>query len=50
MNPIMWDQMYNVQYIKNLGVGAHLHVNNISKESLEAAVHKVINNKKYYSA
>ncbi|GAB1865472.1 UDP-glucuronosyltransferase 2B2-like [Camponotus japonicus] len=46
--PIFWDQMYNVQYITiKLGVGVHLHSNNISKESIETAVHEVINNKRY---
>lgn len=48
--PIFWDQMYNVQYITKLGIGIHLHRNNISKESIETAVHEVINNKRYYSA
>lgn len=48
--PMLWDQMYNVQYIKKLGVGVHLHFNNISKESIETAVYEVINNKRYYSA
>lgn len=47
--PVFWDQIYNVRNMKKLGVGAHLHRNNISKESIEAAVHEVINNKKYYS-
>lgn len=45
--PIFWDQMYNVQYITKLGVGIHLHRNNISKESIETAVHEVINNNRY---
>lgn len=48
--PVIWDQKYNVQYITKLDVGVHLHINNISKENIETAVHEVINNKKYYSA
>ncbi|KAL6435773.1 hypothetical protein ACFW04_005573 [Cataglyphis niger] len=45
--PIMWDQIYNVQYLKKLGIGVELHINNISKESIEAAIYEVINNKRY---
>lgn len=46
--PVLWDQMYNVQYFKKLGIGVHLHSNNISKESIEAAISEVISNKKYH--
>ncbi|KAM0724858.1 UDP-glycosyltransferase UGT5 [Formica fusca] len=45
--PVLWDQKYNVQYFKKLGIGVHLHSNNISKESIEAAISEVISNKKY---
>lgn len=45
--PIIWDQIYNVKYLTKLGIGVQLHINNISKESIEAAIYEVISNKRY---
>ncbi|XP_072754820.1 uncharacterized protein [Anoplolepis gracilipes] len=45
--PIIWDQLYNMQYIQKLGVGVLLHYHNISKEKLQTAIYEVINNKRY---
>lgn len=45
--PILWDQEYQVQNIVRRGIGLRLQINNLSKESIEANIHEVINNKRY---
>lgn len=45
--PILWDQIYQMRNIVRLGVGVRLQIDNLSKESIEATVHEVINNKRY---
>lgn len=46
--PIIWDQIYQLQNVVRLGIGARLQINNLSKESIEASIHEVISNKRYY--
>jgi len=45
--PIVYDQTYQVRNIVRLGIGVHLHLDNLSKESIEATIHEVISNTRY---
>jgi len=45
--PIIYDQTYQVRNIVRLGVGVHLPLDNLSKESIEATIHEVISNTRY---
>ncbi|KYM77712.1 Ecdysteroid UDP-glucosyltransferase [Atta colombica] len=45
--PIIWDQTYQVRNIVRLGIGVHLQIDTISKETVKAAIHEVISNTSY---
>jgi len=45
--PIVYDQTYQVRNIVRLGIGVHLHLDNLSKESIEATIHEVISNTRF---
>jgi len=45
--PIVYDQTYQVRNVVRLGIGVHLHLDNLSKESIEATIHEVISNTRY---
>jgi len=46
--PIIWDQTYQVRNIVRLGIGVHLQIDTISKETVKAAINEVISNTRYY--
>ncbi|XP_018401111.1 PREDICTED: UDP-glucuronosyltransferase 3A1-like [Cyphomyrmex costatus] len=45
--PIIWDQMYQVRNVVRLGIGVHLKINTLSKETVEATIREVISNTSY---
>ncbi|XP_018359613.1 PREDICTED: UDP-glucuronosyltransferase 2B23-like [Trachymyrmex cornetzi] len=45
--PILWDQAYQVRNIVRLGIGVHLQIDTISKETVKATIHEVISNTSY---
>ncbi|KYQ49852.1 Ecdysteroid UDP-glucosyltransferase [Trachymyrmex zeteki] len=45
--PIIWDQTYQVRNIVRLGIGVHLQIDTLSKETVKATIHEVISNTSY---
>lgn len=45
--PIIWDQTYQVRNIVRLGIGVHLQIDTLSKETVKATIHEVISNTRY---
>jgi len=45
--PIIWDQAYQVRNIVRLGIGVHLQIDDLTKESVKTTIHEVISNTRY---